>query len=246
MNASLTVEAPPEVEAPEVEAPPPTAERPRPQRLLILGDSMAATDFGRALEQVLAKDPGVTTRRRGKSSTGLARPDYFDWMQEGEKQVSLHRPELVIVIVGGNDGQDLISTSGGPRVHWGTGAWPAAYTARLERFIKLLARDGAQVAFLGLPLMDRPKLEQKLVLIRGVQEKALAALPEATYVDTRSCFTSKAGELLRTVTVEGYKAPQPLRQADGIHLTVPGAQHFATCARALLAPLLDGPAPPAS
>lgn len=219
---------------PAPEAPPP---RP-PERLLILGDSMAATDFGQALEQVLTRDHPIKTARRGKSSTGLARPDFFDWMEEGRRQVALHRPDLVIVILGGNDGQDLIQKGGGPRVFWGRPEWASAYAQRLERFTRVLAQEGRPVVFLGLPLMDRPRLEAKLRLIREVQRRTIEALPGASYLDTRTCFVAENGKLLRTVELQGWRSPQPLRQDDGIHLTVPGARHFAECTVGLLEPLL--------
>ncbi len=199
---------------------------------------MAATDFGHALEDVLSGDARVQTARRGKSSTGLARPDFFDWMVEGPKQVELHDPHVVIVILGGNDGQDLLRTTGRARVHWGSKAWPGAYAGRLTALAESLSKGRRKVVFLGLPLMDRPRLEKKLRLIRGVQEQAFAGDSVATYVDTRSCFLSKTGKPLKQVQVPGYKTPQPLRQEDGIHLTVPGARHFANCAQALLAPIL--------
>lgn len=235
----------PSPEPPPAPAPEPPPPRP-PEKLLILGDSMAATDFGQALEQVLRRDPRVQTRRRGKSSTGLARPDFFDWMAEGEKQVRLHQPDLVLVILGGNDGQDLIPKGGGARVIWNSPRWAAAYADRLAELTRVLGAEGRSVVFLGLPLMDRPRLEKKLRLIREVQARAIEALPGARYLDTRRCFVDQEGKLLRSVQPEGWRSPQPLRQDDGIHLTVAGARHFALCVAGLMSPLLNPGHPPSS
>lgn len=239
-SSTVAVEPAPSVSPPAERSPPP------PRGILILGDSMAATDFGQALEEVLSKDPRITTHRRGKSSTGLARPDFFDWMREGPKQVRLHQPDLVIVILGGNDGQDLIPRGSGKRVYWGSEAWATAYAERLGHFTSVLAEGKRRVVFLGLPLMDRPRLEKKLKLIRSVQKRTFDQHPDAAYLDTDSCFRSKDGKLLRTVKVKGWKTPQPLRQEDGIHLTVPGARHFAACVFERLAPVLNPPRTPAS
>jgi len=194
----------------------------------MVGDSMAATDFGRALEKRLDEHPKLDCRRRGKSSTGLARPDFFDWMAEGAKQVKKARPDLVIVVIGGNDGQDLKPKKKGRRVFWKSNKWEPAYRARVEAFIDLLAADGRRVLWLELPVMDRKHLEGKLKRIRAVQVEALDAKSDvAWYVDTRRHFIGDRDEILRKVKVRGYKRQQRLRQDDGIHFTLPGANYFA-------------------
>src|SRR5688572_2790634 len=72
----------PIVEPPPPEPPPPPPP-PRHYKALIIGDSMAATDFGVALEKQLDAHRYISCVRWGKSATGLARPDYFDWMRAG-------------------------------------------------------------------------------------------------------------------------------------------------------------------
>ena len=113
-------------------------------RVLLLGDSMIATGFGVKLESLLDKTAGIVAYRKGKSASGLARPDFYDWMSEGRHQALAREPDVVIVMLGGNDGQDL--TTNGPskrRVRWGSEAWNDAYAARVDR---LLARVWALVA----------------------------------------------------------------------------------------------------
>ncbi len=205
--------------------------REAPYKLLILGDSMAATDFGRALEKRLDKRAEIEVARRGKSATGLARPDYFDWMAEGSKRVTQHDPDLVVVIIGGNDGQDLIPKSKDARprrVIWNSDDWEAAYAARVTDFCLELLADHRRILWLELPVMEHRSLERKLRTIRRVQVEALNALiPRVTYVPTRAHFVGEDGKVLTRVKVPGYRATQVLRQEDGIHFTVPGSQYFA-------------------
>ena len=94
---------------PEPETPPPPA---APRKVLILGDSLAATGFGALLEKKLDAHPDIECDRKAKSATGLARPDFYDWEAEAKKQVDAKQPDLVVVIMGGNDGQDLTPKSG--------------------------------------------------------------------------------------------------------------------------------------
>ena len=205
-------------------APPP--DDPSAEKVLIVGDSMAATDFGRALQRRLDAHVGLKAVRRGKSATGLARPDYFDWMSEAQRQLKRHKPDLVVVIIGGNDGQDLIPKTKGRRVHWNKPKWKDAYAARVQAFTRLLMGDERRVAWIELPAMDRKRFERKLSFIREVQKTALAELgPRVRYVSTRDIFYDDNGRLRRKIKARGKKVA--LRQDDGIHFSLPGSQYFA-------------------
>ncbi len=200
-----------------------------PVHVLIIGDSMAATDFGRELGRWLKTESNVVIRRRGKSSSGLARPDFFDWFEEGKRLVKLHDPDLVVVIIGGNDGQDLRPKTEGRWVHWRSDAWPSAYQERLNRFLDAMAARDRRFAWLRLPAMEHRRLEGKLELIRAVQSDVVVGrsdvLEEVVVTD---CFYGPAGRMYRFVP-EGPDAGQRLRLDDGIHFTRAGARHFAGC-----------------
>ena len=58
---------------PEPEVPPPPA---APRKVLILGDSLAATGFGALLEKKLDAHPDIECSRKATRATGLARPDF--------------------------------------------------------------------------------------------------------------------------------------------------------------------------
>ncbi len=207
-------------------------------KVLILGDSMAATDFGRALEKRLDAHDRLDAVRRGKSATGLARPDFFDWMAEAEKQLAKHQPDLVVVIIGGNDGQDLLpKTKGeGKRVHFRKPAWKDAYIARTQAFAQLLIGEDRRLTWIELPTMDRRRFEKKLSMIRAVQQEALAPLGDRVrYLSTRDIFYDGNGQLRRQVEVKGKRVA--LRQQDGIHFSLPGSQYFAD---AVYPSLVDG------
>lgn len=198
-----------------------------PKKLLILGDSMAATDFGRALEKLLKKNRRFAPKRRGKSATGLARPDFFDWTKEARRLLKRHKPEVVVVILGGNDGQDLITVPAGSarRVVWDSKRWRPGYAARVRDFATLLRADGRQLVWLELPLMEKRSLERKLQIIRAIQRGELAGLPGVTYLPTRQHLTKEDGRLRRWLRVG--KRRKAWRQDDGIHFTLDGAKRFA-------------------
>ena len=198
----------------------------RPRKVLVLGDSLAATAFGALLERSLDEHPMVECVRRAKSATGLARPDFFDWVAEGKQQAATSSPDLIIVILGGNDGQDLIEKDDKRgRVQWQSEAWDDAYALRVQKFVDVMAAEGRRVMWLGLPRTDTKNFEGKLVKIRAVQQDALAKRPEAVYVDTTPLVTDNDGNLLRKVDFGGRSGP--LRESDGIHFTMHGSRYFA-------------------
>jgi len=210
-----------EVEPPAVD--PPT----EPQTILILGDSLAATGFGVILAKRLDAHPMVTAYRKGKSASGLARPDFFDWMAEGRRQVDLREPDVVVVIMGGNDGQDLTTTNGkGRRVRWDSEEWPEAYGARMTEFLQAVSAPGRKVVWLGLPKMGMNSLERKLVKIREIQSAQLANMGAAgLYLETTPHLVDENDELLRLARVRGKNLT--IREDDGIHFTMSGSQYLA-------------------
>lgn len=214
----------------EPKADPPPAVPDTPQTVLILGDSLAATGFGALLERKLDAHPLVVCHRKGKSASGLARPDYFDWIAEGKRQVELRDPDLVVVIMGGNDGQDLtrLRRSDGKRVAWQDEGWADAYRERMDQFLQELDAEHRKIVWLGLPQMGLRSLERKLTLIRDVQQNAVEALGEgAVYVDTIPLVTDADGNLLASARVGGARKESVLRADDKIHFTMEGSQYFA-------------------
>jgi uncharacterized protein len=207
----------------------PVAEAPSgPRKVLVLGDSLAATGFGALLERRLDAHPDVECFRKAKSATGLARPDFYDWESEAKRAVDQRKPDLVVVIMGGNDGQDLTTKSGkGKRVAWKSDGWNDAYKGRVADFLREISADGRKVLWLGLPQTGTTSFERKLVTIRDVQSQAVAELGEAAeYLDTTPFITTEAGDLISSAAV-GKRKAAALREDDGIHFTMAGSEYFA-------------------
>src|SRR4051794_37492757 len=73
-------------------------------RLYIAGDSQAQ-GFGESLERLAGGTGLVTPSLDFKVSSGLTRPDFFDWPKRLQDQVRKIRPDIVVVDFGGNDAQ---------------------------------------------------------------------------------------------------------------------------------------------
>jgi hypothetical protein len=215
--------AEPEADAPEEKAELPT------YKVLILGDSLIATGFGALLEKQLDAHPQVTAYRKGKSASGLARPDFFDWMAEAKRQVELRKPDMVVVLMGGNDGQDLThrNKKAGRRVPWKHENWEASYRERMDSFLAQVSAPQREIVWLGMPTMGLRSLEKKLETIRGVQKAAVDAHDSATYVDTTPVVSTEDGGMLTHAKVGPKQKRKAIRADDKIHFTMAGSQYFA-------------------
>ena len=196
-------------------------------RVLILGDSLAATGFGVILEKRLDVHPRIRCVRKAKSASGLARPDFFDWIGESKRQVRLQSPDLVVVIIGGNDGQDLLEKRGGKsRVSWKSQDWNKNYQERIVELLQPAVDAGAKILWLGLPRTDTKNFEAKLEIIRRSQREVIDNMGDiATYLDTTPLISGDDGLLLKSVKQGERK--RELRVDDGIHFTMAGSQYFA-------------------
>jgi hypothetical protein len=164
--------------------------------------------------------------RKGKSASGLARPDFFDWMREAQHQIAAREPDVVIILMGGNDGQDLTSAGKSKRrVRWKSNAWNDAYAGRVDELLARTWAPGRTIIWLGLPKMGLGSLERKLALIRTIQQSRVKTRPGAVYMETTPHLLNSDGELKVYGIVRGKR--KALRADDGIHFTMAGSDYLA-------------------
>lgn len=182
--------------------------------VLMLGDSlMGGVVVG--LRQRLPRDFKVVDRHR--ASTGLSNQDYFDWPTTAGQAALETQPQWVVIHLGGNDGQDILSN--GKWLRFGTDPWKAEYQARAERMIAQVrqASPQARVVWLGLPAMRPEKYENKSVLIASLQRAATQS-QGVEYVDGRQALGGHY-----TKDGQGYDGRRQVwRLDDGIHYSRAG------------------------
>ena len=192
------------------------------RRVLLVGASSIQTDLGRALERRLERFAGVEVLRHGRHSTGMARPDYFDWNARALELNADFRPDLVIAQFGGNDGQGLTDRDTGRAVApFFTDAWDAVYGARLEAFVDLFADDAVPVVILGMPAMRNGYHQSKMARINAVT-RAACERAGAYYVDTFTMTADAAGNPLARAEVDGRT--RIVHASDGMHLSLYGSE----------------------
>lgn len=197
----------------------PTAEE--PLRLLVVGDSIAR-DLGWALSSTVSTDPPLAVTVDTHAAAGLARPDYFDWEKQLTTDLEEEHPELVVAMFGGNDAQPFLVD--GEPVQVGTAAWRRAYAERVRRFMAKAAAD-RDVIWVGLPIMADPSFSD---LVRDLDDvyDAEARTAGIAYVGSWDLFADGKGRYAAFLPNADGRL-EPMRQADGIHLSMPGATRLA-------------------
>ena len=209
----------PVVQDTKIRRPTPTSEL----RIAVVGDSLAAglgvyleREFRPALVQVL---------RQGRVSTGLSRLDYFDWMTALAKIETAYRPDLVVVMIGDNDNQSLLTPGGQVAAEIGSFEWPVKYEGRVEDFTRIAVDAGSHVAWVGLPIVQRKERWQVMQRQNEVFERVVDATPNALYVDTWDRFATREGQYTPFYWEDGKV--ELIRTSDGLHFNPRGYELLA-------------------
>jgi hypothetical protein len=195
-------------------------------RVVVVGDSLAA-GLGTYLERVM-KPSLVRVSRQGQISTGLARPDYFDWPATMQEIVDRFKPDLVLVMIGKNDTQSLRTPGGRVETEIATFGWPDAYAERVRDFMSIATSGGARVVWVGLPVI---RDEARWEIIRRqneVFEEAARAEPDVSYLDTWDLYSTPSGGY--TAYLHQGNDVIEIRASDGLHFTPTGYELLARAA----------------
>jgi uncharacterized protein len=191
-----------------------------PLRVLIIGDSLGL-DMGGALQYDLAATGVVSASLDARESTGLTRPDYFDWPAELQSDLKKVDPQVVVVMMGANDAQDFL---GPPDVPYSSPQWNTMYSQRASQFMKIAQSGGAAVIWIGMPPMQNPGLSAQMNDIDAVDQGAAARqTPLVHYLSTWTVLGTPQGGYTAFIT-NGAGQVVNIRTPDGTHLTPGGSQ----------------------
>ena len=148
----VSLPQPPAAELPAVpvptEQPALTQAPPMRCRIMMVGDSLME-DLGPRTHRALNRRKGLDFVVSAKFSTGLCRPDFFNWPAHMREVIAKRKPDLVIFFIGANDG---LSIKEGKRlVPTGGEAWRAAYGRKMEEVVGIAQEAGAAVIWVELP-----------------------------------------------------------------------------------------------
>lgn len=186
-------------------------------RVVVVGDSLS-----QGLAPALAElfDPSsARVLSLGRISTGLARPDYFNWQAALRRIVDEVRPDVVFVLLGTNDDQPIVTSEG--TVDLGTTDWTYAYRERAAAFLREATSAGTRVVWVGIPVVAERERWDFYRRLNDVYADAAAADPLAAYVDSWRLLETRDGGYAAYLRNE-RGVLQEMRAGDGFHFTPNG------------------------
>ncbi len=116
---------------------------------------------------------GVELGRFAKNSTGLTRPEKFNWPDEAKRIGDSFKPGLFVMSLGLNDRQSVVV--GGKVTLDNSPDYPARYKERVTALLKSVAASRASLLWIGLPAMrdaapDRDAREKNKMFAEAIAE----------------------------------------------------------------------------
>ena len=188
-----------------------------PQTVLFAGDSIME-ELGPALAQMLAGKKGLKLVQAGRSSTGLCRPDFYDWPKAMREYMTTLHPKLVVICVGTNDDQSV--SDAGKRYHYISPGWEQAYAHKVEEIIDIIAQNGGTSIWISPPIMGPNYLRPRVFAIKEVIRQTCERR-NVVFIDVWQTLADSAGNYQRFI-VDSNRKKTALRTKDGVHVTQAG------------------------
>jgi hypothetical protein len=193
-----------------------------PLRILIAGDSTVEA-VGTSISRHLAETGVTDVRLDHRVSTGLARPDFFDWPAHLSRLRSDTGFEVAVIMLGANDAQPFV-VEGHPE-SFGTELWLSTYRARVAVLLDQLTAGGGWVVWIGQPVMRNGELDARMRQLNQVYADEADRYPTVVYLDTREITSDQDGAYAAYLP-DTAGDRQLVRTGDGVHLTTAGADRL--------------------
>ncbi len=190
----------------------------RPVRVLLTGDSLME-GLGSQLRDELSGYSNLTLIPIGKKSTGLCRPDFYDWPRVLENHLRSDKPHIVVMWIGTNDTQRIYGNpqAGEPC----SKPWMYAYYGKLAQVVNLTRRYHARFILMGPPAVGNdPKIDANLISINNFMRRVCNRY-SIPYIDTRAALSDSRGRFC----MQGRRSTGErvdIRTRDRIHITADG------------------------
>ena len=200
-------------------------ERRDPERLrLWVGGDSTAVYMGGSLAALARSLNGIVEGETYRTSSGLSRPDFFDWPAHLGAEMTRTSPNVVVVMFGANDPQGLVMADGRAVAPFSE-EWRAEYAARVDRVLDIVAAPGRLIVWVGQPVMNPDGFMNQVRTVNAIYLQEVSAREDAVYIDAYALTADSAGRFR-----DGFAASNgyiSLRADDGVHFTTSGGQYLA-------------------
>jgi hypothetical protein len=209
-----------------------------PLRVWVAGDSLAQVP-GEGVERA-ATDAVDVLPVESRLSTGLARPDLYNWYTRFRQVIAQLHPTVAVLSFGADDAHDYFAGVPAGRTvgPLGSPSWSAEYRRRVDGVTRELNAAGIYVVWLGLPIPDGPGFKKSFPIVNAVLEHVARAHPQSSvYVDTWHLLDDAHGRYTPYLRVHGHLTL--MRLPDGVHYTAAAGDLIAETVLAKLRGVYD-------
>ena len=201
-----------------------------PLRLWIGGDSLSEVPGDRLIDQAVATGAvNLVGPVDTHISTGLARPEVFNWPVYLKSVLTTDMPNAVVLTFGANDDQTLTGDNGGEP--FGSPSWVAEYSRRVGGLFDELTSlpTHPRVFMVGIPpVANTARFQSDYKVINSVFAAQAQLRPgRVFYVDTVPVLGTAGGGYAEYLPQLDGTVVQ-VRTDDGIHVTDAGGDRVAS------------------
>ena len=165
-----------------------------PLRLWTGGDSLGAFP-GTSLINAVNDNPAieVVAEVDAHISTGLARPEVFNWPAAVQNVMSTLDPRALVISLGSNDNQTMTGegSNGAP---FGSDEWKVEYSRRVGGLMDEVVKTGRALFWVGVPIVRQENKLESYQFINGIfQEQAELRPGRVFYIDTYNLLKGPDG-----------------------------------------------------
>ncbi len=187
------------------------------RKILVVGDFVAG-GLAWGLDQTFADEPKIAVIDKSNTSSGLVRDDYYDWNKQLLAILNEIKPDVVVVVIGANDRQQL--RNGKDRLALHSDAWEKAYVGRIASMADTLKVFGRPFFWVSAPPMRSTAASRDMTYFNSLYKPAVTA-DGGHYIDIWNGFTDDNGNYTSSgPDVDGQL--RALRSSDGINFTRAG------------------------
>jgi uncharacterized protein len=190
-------------------------------RILVIGDSLAG-GLGAGMARVAANEEGFEVVSRFNESSGLTRPDVYDWARAIPKIMDGKNFNAVVVLIGMNDRQDIRNEAG--QFTFNSAEWIKAYQTNTSAIADALKTQNVKVFWLGEPPMGNPAYDADMQIVAALQKDSVVA-KGLNYINTRPLLLASDGSYM-DFGPDDTGEMRKLRQKDGVTFFKQGNNKF--------------------
>jgi hypothetical protein len=194
-----------------------------PLRILVVGDSLAVM-MGYGLMRQAEANPALKVDMVTKVSSGLSRPDFYNWPKVMTDAIVKYRPNVTVILFGGNDKQPIRVQ--GKSLESFSYDWKAEYYQRIQGFLDIITGAGGEAIWMGLPIMRGEKFSETCRTLNGMYSGTCEHHKGATYVDGYTLFQDDQGKY-NAYLADSSGQRRLMRADDGIHFSNAGGDRQA-------------------